>query len=84
MYKIIRYYFTGTKRIVRRGLTLEQAQEHCDNHFTHGLSNPRRPGAGQCDNRKCSMYGRIVHNEHCPKCGIFPHHDWFDGYDVDC
>ena len=28
-YKIVRHYFNGPKRTVERGLTLEQAQEHC-------------------------------------------------------
>lgn len=29
MYKIVRHYFKGGKRVVKRGLTLEQAQAHC-------------------------------------------------------
>ena len=28
-YKIIRFYFRGDKRVVKRGLTLEEAQAHC-------------------------------------------------------
>jgi hypothetical protein len=28
-YKIIRHYFNHNKRIVQRGLTLEEAQAHC-------------------------------------------------------
>lgn len=30
-YKIIRYYFRGGKRTLNTGLTLEQAQAHCQN-----------------------------------------------------
>lgn len=33
-YSIVRYYFTpkiGQPRIIKRGLTLEGAQEHCNN-----------------------------------------------------
>ncbi len=28
-YKIVRHYHNGKKRIIKRGLTLERAQEHC-------------------------------------------------------
>lgn len=28
-YKIVRCYFKGSKRTIERGLTLEEAQEHC-------------------------------------------------------
>lgn len=34
MYKIVRLYFRGGKRIIAKGLTLEQAQEHCENPET--------------------------------------------------
>ena len=33
-YKIVRLFFKGGKRTVKRGLTLEQAQEHCRNPQT--------------------------------------------------
>jgi hypothetical protein len=33
-YKIIRFYFRGNKRVVKRGLTLEEAQAHCRNPET--------------------------------------------------
>lgn len=33
-YKIIRMYFEGGKRIVKRGLTLEQAKAHCSDPET--------------------------------------------------
>lgn len=33
-YKIVRHYFKGGKRVIERGLTLEQAQEHCRNPET--------------------------------------------------
>lgn len=29
MYRIVRHYLNHPRRVVRRGLTLEQAQEHC-------------------------------------------------------
>lgn len=29
MYKILRFYFNGRPRTVKRGLTLEEAQKHC-------------------------------------------------------
>lgn len=28
-YKIVRGYFRGGRRVIKRGLTLEQAQAHC-------------------------------------------------------
>jgi hypothetical protein len=29
MYKILRFYFNGRPRVLKRGLTLEEAQKHC-------------------------------------------------------
>tara|TARA_Y100000766_G_C18794720_1_gene550023 strand:+ start:773 stop:949 length:177 start_codon:yes stop_codon:yes gene_type:complete len=29
MYEIIRFRFDGNHRVIKRGLTLEEAQEHC-------------------------------------------------------
>lgn len=34
MYKIVRNYFKGGKRTIATGLTLEQAQAHCQNPET--------------------------------------------------
>lgn len=36
MYKIIRMRFNGTNRVIKRGLTLEEAQAHCRREDTHG------------------------------------------------
>jgi len=36
MYKIIRFKFEGKNRVIKRGLTLEQAQSHCQREDTHG------------------------------------------------
>lgn len=33
-YKIVRMYFRGSKRTIARGLTLEQAQAHCQDPET--------------------------------------------------
>ena len=35
-YKIIRFRFNGTNRTIKTGLTLEEAQEHCQRDDTHG------------------------------------------------
>lgn len=35
-YKIIRFRFHGTNEVLVRGLTLEQAQAHCQREDTHG------------------------------------------------
>ena len=34
MYKIIRFYYGKSPRIIKRGLTLEQAQTHCQDKET--------------------------------------------------
>jgi hypothetical protein len=38
-YKIIRFRFHGDNEVIRRGLTLEQAQEHCNDESTHDTEN---------------------------------------------
>lgn len=35
-YKIVRYRFEGDNETIVRGLTLEEAQEHCQDEDTHG------------------------------------------------
>lgn len=35
-YKIIRFRFQGRKRTILTGLTLEEAQTHCQREDTHG------------------------------------------------
>ncbi len=35
-YKIIRFRFKETCRVMQRGLTLEEAQEHCENPDSSG------------------------------------------------
>lgn len=35
-YKIIRFRFNGNRRVIKRGLTLEEAKEHCNSEDTHG------------------------------------------------
>jgi hypothetical protein len=35
MYKIVRYYAKGGKRVIERGVTLEQAQAHCSDPQTN-------------------------------------------------
>ena len=35
-YKIIRFRFQGDKRVIKRGLTLAEAQDHCQRDDTHG------------------------------------------------
>ena len=35
-FKIVRFYFNGSPRTMKRGLSLEQAQEHCQRDDTRG------------------------------------------------
>jgi len=35
-YKVIRFVFDGVDKIVKCGLTLEEAQKHCRREDTHG------------------------------------------------
>ena len=35
-YKIVRFRFEGTNRVIKEGLTLEEAQEHCRREDTKG------------------------------------------------
>ena len=42
-YKIVRNYFNGTPRVIERGLTLEEAQAHCNDPKTRGDSGPKGP-----------------------------------------
>ena len=35
-YKIVRHRFAGTRRTIKRGLTLAEAQAHCQREDTHG------------------------------------------------
>ena len=52
-YKIVRMYFKGGRRVINTGLTLEQAQEHCQDPETSsstcttsaGRARTRRMGA---------------------------------------
>jgi hypothetical protein len=35
-YKIIRFRFQGENEVIETGLTLDEAQEHCQREDTHG------------------------------------------------
>lgn len=36
LYKIIRFRYEGDATVIKRGLTLEEAQAHCRREDTHG------------------------------------------------
>ena len=40
-YKIVRNYFNGSPRVIKRGLTLEEAQAHCSDPKTRGDNGPK-------------------------------------------
>ena len=35
-YTIIRFHFKGSNQVIKKGLTLKEAQEHCQSEETHG------------------------------------------------
>lgn len=35
-YRIVRFRFKGDNETIRTGLTLEEAQDHCEDPSTHG------------------------------------------------
>lgn len=39
MYKIIRFYKNGKRRVILQGLSLEVAQKHCKSELTHKKDN---------------------------------------------
>ena len=41
-YKIVRRYFRGGRRVIKRGLTLEQAQKHCSDPQTSSSTATNR------------------------------------------
>jgi hypothetical protein len=53
MYKIIRHFFNGTKRTVRTGLTLEEAQAHCNDPETSSTTCTKAAGK-----RRTRIHGR--------------------------
>ena len=42
-YKIIRFKFCHEKEVIKTGLTLEEAQEHCNDPETRGEMTPNLP-----------------------------------------
>ena len=36
-YKIIRYQFYGEPKVIKQGLTIEEAKEHCNDPSTSGI-----------------------------------------------
>lgn len=43
-YKVIRHYFRGGRRVINTGLTLERAQEHCNDPETSSSTAKKAVG----------------------------------------
>ena len=50
-YKIVRNYFKGGYRVVKKGLTLEEAQEHCRNPETSSRTATSKAAVVRTKNR---------------------------------
>lgn len=53
MYKVVRKFFNGRSRVIRRGLTLEEAQAHCSDPETSSTTARSRTGRA-----RTRRYGR--------------------------
>jgi hypothetical protein len=53
-YKIVRMYFKDGKRVIKRGLTLEEAQEHCNDPETS--SSTCKKVAGNIRTEECGPW----------------------------
>ena len=51
-YKIVRYYFDATRRTIKTGLTLEEAQAHCQDPETSSRTCTKAAGR-----RRTRLYG---------------------------
>lgn len=73
-YKIVRFRRkSGSRpRVIRQGLTLEEARTHCSRGDTRG---PRV----ECG--VCGLRQKAGPSERCSACGGFMVSDWFDGYE---
>jgi len=49
-YKIVRMYFKGGSRIIKRGLTLEEARNHCSDPETSSSTCTKREGINRTRN----------------------------------
>jgi len=50
-YKIVRNYFRGNARVVKRGLTLDEAQKHCKDKETSSSTCTKRAGIKRTESR---------------------------------
>jgi hypothetical protein len=64
-YRIIRVYENGTKKLLRRGLSLSEAQAHCRRAETSSSTTPRRADAVR-------WFDQYVRETHIPFGGGIP------------
>ena len=71
MYKIIRFYFNGNKRVVKSGLSLEEAQAHCQDPETSsstctsssGKARTKRSGEWFDGYNECNRFKKVLEEE---------------------
>lgn len=57
MYKIVRHYFKGGKRTIETGLTLEEAQAHCEDPETSSSTCTTAKGKARTRRMGCWFDG---------------------------
>ena len=70
LYNIRRFYENENResRIVRRGLTLEEAREHCSDPETSSYSASSPKGCGNDEQKEAKWHEKKKH--------------WFDGFEI--
>lgn len=67
LYNIVRFYERGGRRIIRRGLTLDEAKKHCSDEETSSYTAKSPKGCGNNTEKIARWHEAKKH--------------WFDGFE---